>query len=163
MIKVEETQWPLVTFTFSGKVTAAEMADYLASCDRYIDLDERYVGLVVAYDLRPWDGAAIRQQANWVKTHEDWLRRKSLGVALVLPSLWLVGLLRAVMWIQPMPQPYVVCSTREEAMPWLLKRLRLAGITLGQEGYPRPSGSPITSGHTPPQGLGKVGKERGAA
>jgi len=128
VIQIEETQWPLVTFTFSGKVTLAEMVDYLATCERYIQLDERYIGLVLVKDLSPMDGAAIRLQANWVKAQEGWLRRKSLGVALVLPSLWMVGLLRAVLWIQPMPQPYLVCGSVEEAMPWIQERIRLAGI-----------------------------------
>ncbi len=128
MIKIEENQWPLVTFTFSGKVTAAEMDEYLAAMDRYVTRDEQYIGLVLVQDLRPWDGAVIRRQANWVKAHEQELRRQSLGVALVLPSLWLVGLLRAVLWIQPMPQPYIVCSSIEQATPWLRERRRLAGI-----------------------------------
>jgi hypothetical protein len=128
VIEIEETQWPLVTFTFSGKVTLAEMGEYLAACERYIQLDEQYIGLVLVRDFRPLDGAAIRLQANWVKEHEAWLRRKSLGVALVLPSLWMVGLLRAILWIQPMPQPYLVCRSVAEATPWLRERLRAAGI-----------------------------------
>ena len=128
MIEIEETQWPMVTVTFSGKVTAAEMAEYLTAMERYHRSDDRYIGLVSIRDLKPPDASIIRIQADWVKKHEAQLRKQSLGVALVLPSLWMVGMVRAVLWIQPMPQPYFICASVDEAMPWLQERLRLAGI-----------------------------------
>ena len=127
MIEVNESQWPLVVFTFSGRVTLSELEAYFAVQEPWLAAERQHVGLVIVRDLQPWEGAVIRRQAMWMKEHQNALRRCSRGVALVLPSLWLKGLLRAVLWLQPIPQPHVVCSSVEEAMAWTAERLRAMG------------------------------------
>lgn len=130
VIEIDESRWPLVAFTFGGEVTARELDAYLAAADRMLATGEQYIGIVYARDVRPWDSALVRRQADWMKANEPGLRRASLGVALVLPSLMLRGLLRAVLWLQPMPQPHVVCASTAEAMTWIDERLHRAGLEL---------------------------------
>jgi hypothetical protein len=129
----------LVVTTFGGAVTAAEMEEYLASYEEILRRGQRCGGLVIVENLRPWESAAIQRQATWIKKHERELRRISLGVAMVFPALWVKGLLRAILWIQPMPQPYAVCSTVPEAMAWIGERLRIAGLGEGRISSPLPA------------------------
>jgi hypothetical protein len=138
VIHTSLAQWPLVVTTFGGAVSAAEIEEYLASYEEILRRGQRCAGLVIVEDLRPWESAAIQRQAAWIKKHERELRRISLGVAMVFPTLWLKGLLRAILWIQPMPQPYAVCSTVPEAMAWIGERLRLAGLDGGKSTSPVP-------------------------
>ena len=128
MIHTSLAQWPLVVTTFGGVVTVAEMDEYLAGYEEILKAGQRCAGLVTMEDLRPPESSVIQRQAAWIKQHERELRRISLGVGLVMPSLWLKGLLRAVLWIQPMPQPYAVCSTVPEAMAWIGERFRIHGV-----------------------------------
>ncbi len=124
MIEVNESQWPLVVVTHSGKVTLGDLEAYFAVQGAWLAAERLHVVMVVVRDLQPWESAVIRRQATWIKEHQSALRRCNPGVALVLPSLWLKGLLRAILWLQPLPQPYVVCGTVEEAMAWLGERVR---------------------------------------
>jgi hypothetical protein len=121
-------QWPLVVTTFGGVVTVAEIEEYLAGYDEILKAGQRCAGLVLFEDLRPPESSVILRQAVWIKQHERELRRISLGVALVMPSLLLKGILRAVLWLQPMPQAYAVCSTVPEAMAWVGERFRIHGV-----------------------------------
>lgn len=124
MIEIDERQWPLVVFTFSGRVTAGEHDDYFARHEHLLAAEKPYVGLVLVHDLMPWEGAAIRREVVWMRENKHRVRRLCRGMALVLPSLWLKGLLRAVVWLEPIPHPHIVCATVEEAMVWLGERLR---------------------------------------
>jgi hypothetical protein len=51
-------------------------------------------------------------------------------VALVIQSPMIRGVLKAILWIEPMPQPYKVCATKDEAIAFLRERLRAAGMEL---------------------------------
>jgi hypothetical protein len=128
VIEVDEKQWPLVVVTFGGRATLGELESVLATQERWLSAERLHVELVVVRsDLQPWDGSTIRRQATWIKEHEHALRKSNRGVAMVLPSLWLKGVLRAILWLQPLPYPHVVCGTVEEAMAWLDERLRAMG------------------------------------
>jgi hypothetical protein len=39
-------------------------------------------------------------------------------------------MLKAILWIQPMPQPYTVCSTVEEGLRWLRERVASAHASI---------------------------------
>jgi hypothetical protein len=58
------------------------------------------------------------------------MRKYSLGAALVITSPVVRGMLKALLWMQPMPQPHIVCGTTEEALRWLRDRFRSERIDL---------------------------------
>ena len=136
MIEIDEGQWPLIVLTFSGSVTVSELGDCFAKHERLLAAERPFVVLVRVHDMQPWESATIRLQATWRKENAPQLRRLIRGVAMVLPSLWLKGLLRTVLWVQPIPQPLVVCATTEEATAWLGERVR----GLGAETVAEPPG-----------------------
>src|SRR5215471_11476687 len=106
MIEVDERLWPLVIFRFRFRPSMEELEAYLARQDAMLARREPMVSLVLAEEAKLWETAVLRRQADWIKHNQDQLRQYSLGAALVLQSPIVRGMLKAILWIQPMPQPY---------------------------------------------------------
>jgi hypothetical protein len=85
---------------------------------------------VQAEQAKLWETPVLRRQAEWIKDHEALLRQYSLGVAMVMQSPIVRGMLKAILWIQPMPQPYTVCSSVEEGLRWLRERVASAHASI---------------------------------
>ena len=128
MIDVDDRHWPLVIYRFNGVVTMSELEAYLKRQDEMLSRRELTMALVLTDKVKMWDTPVLKRQAEWVKEHRDILRRYSLGVALVIQSPLVRGMLRAILWMQPMPQPHAVCSTSAEALEWLRGRAAAAHL-----------------------------------
>jgi hypothetical protein len=61
-----------------------------------------------------------------MKANRAAIARHSVGVALVIPSPMIRGVLKAILWIEPMPQPHKLCAGEAEAVAWLKERLAAA-------------------------------------
>ena len=130
MIEVDEHLWPLVIFRFRFRPSMEELEAYLARQDVMLARREPMVSLVLAEEAKLWETPVLRRQAEWIKEHEALLRQYSLGVAMVMQSPIVRGMLKAILWIQPMPQPYTVCSTVEEGLRWLRERVASAHASI---------------------------------
>jgi hypothetical protein len=124
MIAIDEKLWPLVVFRFRDHVSMAELEEYLRRQEVMMARRELTVSLVLTDNLKMWEAPVLRRQAEWIKQHYVQLKRTSLGAALVIRSPVVRGMLKAVLWLQPMPQPHFVTNTVEEALVWLRARLR---------------------------------------
>jgi hypothetical protein len=123
MIVVDEKFWPLVVFRFRDHVSIEELEEYLRRQEVMLARRERTIALVLTDNLRMWEAPVLRRQAEWIKHHYYDLKRTSIGAALVIKSPVVRGMLKAVLWLQPMPQPHFVTSSIEEALAWLRARL----------------------------------------
>lgn len=130
MISVDERYWPLVLYRFSGDVPLAELERYLARQDEMLGRKQLTGSVVLTENVKMWDTQVLRRQAQWIKTNEELLRRYSVGVGLVIHSPIVRGMLKAILWIQPMPQPYIVCASVDEALQWLRGRFLAQNITI---------------------------------
>ncbi len=130
MISVDERYWPLVLYRFSGDVPLAELERYLARQDELLGRKQPTGSVVLTENVKMWDTQVLRRQAQWIKTNEELLRRYSVGVGLVIHSPIVRGMLKAVLWIQPMPQPYIVTASVDEALKWLRDRFLAQNITI---------------------------------
>ena len=81
-------------------------------------------------EIKLWETAVRRRQAHWIKQNEELLRRYSLGAALVIQSPIVRGMLKAILWIQPMPQPHAVFFNIEAALAWLRERVAQARASI---------------------------------
>src|ERR1700756_4599376 len=130
MIEVDEHLWPLVVFRFHFRPSMEELERYLARQDEMLARRVPMISLVLAEEAKLWETPVLRRQAEWIKHNEAELRRYSLGAALVMQSPIVRGMLKAILWLQPMPQPYHVCSTVEEALRWLRERVASANASI---------------------------------
>src|SRR5256885_16434994 len=124
MITIDEKYWPLVVFRFEGAITMAQLEEYLKRQEDLSARQSQTVALVLTKNLRMWETAVLRRQAEWLKQHRDEVARMSLGAALVIESPIVRGMLKALLWLQPMPQPHFVTNSIAPALAWLRVRLR---------------------------------------
>jgi hypothetical protein len=131
MIEVDDRHWPVTIFRFTGRTTLDELDAYLGLMEGLLARGERdgySAGIVIQKKMRMWESALVRRQAQWMKANAERLRKNSLGVALVLDNPLMRGLLRAILWVQPMPQPHTVVGTVGEALSWVEKRLAAVNL-----------------------------------
>lgn len=134
MIEIDDQHWPLVIFRFHGEVSPAQVEAYLERQEKFLARCEHMVSLVFADQVKMWDVPLLKRQAAWINHHQELLRRYSLGVAFVLRSPIGRGMLKAVLWMQPLPQPHAVCGSVEDALRWLRQRVAAANPS-----FPLPS------------------------
>jgi hypothetical protein len=80
----------------------------------------------LVYDARlalPAPASQRRLQAEWMKLNEAAIRRGTAGLAFVIPSALVRGVLTAILWLQPLACPHVVTSSFDEGMRWARKQL----------------------------------------
>jgi hypothetical protein len=98
MIEIDDRYWPLVLYRFSGEVSLSELNEYLDRQDELLGRKQMTGSIVLTENLRMWDAAVLRRQAEWIRQHLDALRRYSIGAALVIQSPVVRGMLKAVLW-----------------------------------------------------------------
>jgi hypothetical protein len=130
MISIDDRYWPLVLYRFSGAVSLAELEDYLVRQDEMLARKQMTGSIVMTEHVKMWDTPVLRRQAQWIKANEALLRRYSVGVALMIQSPLVRGMLKALLWIQPMPQPYIVVATADEGLKWLRDRFLALKISI---------------------------------
>lgn len=131
-IRVDESRLPLLTIEFVGACTDAELEDYLRTVSRVLQRQLPYA-LVVDASRAAGFGASQRQrQAAWTKEHDGALRAYCTGIAVIITSPIVRGAMTAVLWISPLPVPYIITGTKPEAQTWVEERLGSRGVTAGR-------------------------------
>lgn len=129
-IQFDQSRWPLVVVTHHGEVSDEQFDEYLGKLKDNLDraIRER-MKTVIIFDATNATGSSAKQrqkQAAWMKQYEAPSRLHSAGYAFVIPSTIVRGALTAILWLSPMPAPYVVVATLAEAEAWSLKVLAQA-------------------------------------
>lgn len=123
-IRMEDAHTELVTVRFLGRPDDSEFLAYLSDYQAVLERGERYaVVYVTEPNAKLVSHRHARQQATWMAEHESALRERCAGVAFVLPSPVMRGVLRMIMKIQPVPAPYEIFEDEAEARRWAQDRL----------------------------------------
>jgi hypothetical protein len=130
MISTTDRHWPLLVHIFEGGANQAQLDEWLAKLDTYLAREQKTLTLSVARNLTLWEPAVLRRAAEWMRTNREATRAHSFGFAFVLKSPVGRGMLKALLWLQPLPQPHYVSSSVPEALAWLKERARASGIML---------------------------------
>ena|SRR5579863_2818926 len=128
MITQDTSRWPLVVFVSRDELGESDFDAYLAEYSRLLAGGKRYAAVFDAREAKPLDVKLVKKQARWMDEHEAELKRLSVGIAFVIPSPMIRGVLRAILWLRPMPQPYNICETMPSALDWTVRRLRQNGL-----------------------------------
>ncbi len=132
-IRTESSDWPIVVTTFPEARVAdedlREMLHHLADLMR--DAESRRERIFLITDItqmRQLTPASQRKlTADWMKQTFSLGKVASVGAAHVTPSALLRGIITAVAWIQPPPNPQVCVATLEEAFTRGIATLTAAG------------------------------------
>jgi hypothetical protein len=128
-ITFDERDWPVMVIRFSGAPTDAEFEAYLERYDTYLNRTDRYGLIMVTEPNTPMTKSKhARMQAAWIKERFARLSDRCVGIAFVLPSPMMRGVLKAILAMQTLPVPYAVSSGEESAAEWVRSRLAAAGL-----------------------------------
>jgi len=126
-IRIDQSRWPLVVVTHAGRPTDEEFDAYLVrlkdNLDRAVRERKKTVLIFDATHAVGTDAKQRQRQAAWMKEHAEPSRLHSAGYAFVIPSTMIRGVLTAILWLSPMPAPYVIVSTIAEAEAWCKQKL----------------------------------------
>jgi len=125
-IQVNDTNFPLVVVTFEGSVSDQEFERYLARLDTLWGRNVRSAIVLEASRADRSPATQRRMQAEWLKKNDYLLRAHSAGTAFVISSALVRGSLTAILWLQPLPTPYIVVATLAEAERWARRQLQLS-------------------------------------
>ena len=128
-ITFDEGSWPLMVIRFSGSPTDEQFQAYLDRYERYLEKDQRYALVLVTEPNAPMTKSKhARMQAAWINEHYSRLGERCLGLAFVLPSPMMRGVLKAILSMQRLPVDYAVHGTEAEGREWANNQLIAAGI-----------------------------------
>jgi hypothetical protein len=90
---------------------------------RNLRRSEKQVGILDLTRAERSPPVQRRKHAAWMRQNADILRKRSAGMAFVITSSFVRGILTAIMWIQPLPMEHTVVATLAEAERWAMSRL----------------------------------------
>jgi hypothetical protein len=129
MISVDDTYWPMGLIRFLGAQSDAEFNAYLEQVTSLINRGDRYTMVMITEPKTPMTKSHhAKQQAEWLAEHRETLERLNLGTAFILPSSVMRGVLRAILWMQPLPGEHKVFSTVPQGIAWAEAQLLANGI-----------------------------------
>ena len=130
-IEIDESDLPLLRVAYRGLPDEQTWKDHFVWLSDFVRREQRFAAVV---DVRQ-GGQTIpthrRQFAEWLK--RDWVlvKRHSLGAGVIVANPMQRGLITAVTWLVPMPNPIKVVSTPTDAEVFARKCLRQAGLESG--------------------------------
>lgn len=134
MFTLDDRHWPLAIIAVKGLLRGEEFERYLRSYDvllaRAAEEKGKYVLIFDALAGKTLELPEMRLHAEWIKNNVERLQTYNLGVAFMISSAIVRGALKAILWLQPMPQPYTIVSTFDEALRWVEMRAQAGGIQL---------------------------------
>ncbi len=130
MIRVNSFHLPLVVIDYDGVLTMADLTDSLAEFDRLLERRQRYVSISDISRLSTPGPDLLRRQARWYGERKDAMRELCVASATVAPSAIARGLLKALSWLQPLPQPQATVATFKEAFTFVERKLKEENLEL---------------------------------
>ena len=125
--RLDESRWPLVVFTAVGEQTEDEFDAFLADCDRVLRRREPHGSIFDGRRSAPIGPKLRKRQVAWLARNAALLRTYVVGSGVVINSPLQRGALRAILWMQPLPFPFVVESSFEAARRYVCARLQERG------------------------------------
>jgi hypothetical protein len=126
---VDESEWPLVVQTFDGDQTDADVDHFEQRMVEVVHRGEPFVTL--CYIRRyAMNLAHIDRLAAFTKHHRGALEAFCKGNAIIIPSPSFRFILSSFYMMVPMPHPAIVCEDAARAGPWLVHRLKEAGMPI---------------------------------
>lgn len=118
-IEFDDAGWPLLHITMTGRPTDEQFRDYLVRYSGYLERERPYALMISTPQGMPISKPAhVKMQAEWIKQNREALARLCAGIAFVLPSPAMRGVLRAIVSLQKIPSPYEVFRSEAEGLAW---------------------------------------------
>ena len=123
---------PVVLIEVSGAMSDAELSDMCTRVTHELRTQQmRHARAAVVLDFTYADTIAPHQRkmiGQWRRDVRELTRHVCVGMAMVVRTPLVRGVLTAIGWFSPEPVPVVYLSTFEEAIDWAVSACTRAGI-----------------------------------
>src|SRR5207245_6748919 len=118
VIELNLEQWPIIFSKFDGEQTIHDFEAYMDEMERVWARKELYGAIVLLkrYSKGP---QGVSRFGRWLKERNDIMKTYCVAGGLVNSSAGFRFLISTVFLIQPMPIPYTVCVTLDEAVTFV--------------------------------------------
>jgi hypothetical protein len=120
--ELDASGWPIAHFKFIGRLDDAEIERYFHDSDSLVAGSREYACVMDGTSMLVPEAEFVKRQALWIREHSDGMRRLNHGIAFVMPSALIRGLVRAVMYFQAIPVPYDMFNESGSALAWARER-----------------------------------------
>jgi hypothetical protein len=128
-IQLDLDQWPFVFTKFDGSQSLVDLDEYVRRMSEVHGRKERYVG--ITYIKRySRERAHTERMARWLKESGHETREFCLAAGMVNASTGFRFILSGLFLIKPMPCPYQVCATFDEALAFVRQQADKQGLAL---------------------------------
>jgi len=123
-VSFDTSAYPFVRIRF-GRFGDVEFEGFLAEMEELIKRPAPRVLLVDTTHASLPTQAQRRRMTQWFAHHRERLKHDVAGIAFVVPSAVMRGVLTAIFWMQPLPAPYLFVPSVPEGVDacrhWLSK------------------------------------------
>jgi hypothetical protein len=127
-ITFDDSLWPLLVVKFSGTPTNAQVEEYLARRQSYLDRKQQHVLIYDTQSFRVLTNEQRQRQIDWLKERAAVMKKYSLGSALVIVSPITRLTLSIVLQFSHSVTPYHAARSLPEAARWAASRLQDVGL-----------------------------------
>jgi hypothetical protein len=126
-ITVDDTQWPLVVYTFDGDQTDGDIESFLARVGEIHARREPFVTITVIRRYVP-NFAHVTRVSLWMKDEREVLRRWCQANAVVTVSAAFRFIISAYRMLANPPNAIVVFDSLPAAEVWMAQRMKQDGL-----------------------------------
>lgn len=134
---VYERWFPIVLARPAGTATDADHLEFLAATGELLErrraARQRFVLILDLSRAGPLNSLQRRRQVDWLSKYRPILEEISVGMAFVIPSLILRGVLTSMFWLVPPPTTHIIVVDLDQAIRWALDRATVDGLSVPAE------------------------------
>jgi hypothetical protein len=128
-VEITTEHWPLLLVKFDGEQTMRDVDYFISemSAAQARRVPYASISLMKKYSS---ERNQVQKVAQWMKKTADETKRWCVGNGIVSQSLGFRFLLSSIFLVKPMPCPYQVCSSWDEAVSWIRGVAGKAGLAI---------------------------------
>lgn len=126
--RLDDTRWPLVVLTAVGDQTEAEFEAFLAESDALLRRRQPYGVIFDGRRAAPISPKLRQRMVRWLVRNDALLRFYVVASSVVMSTALQRGVFRAILWMRPLPFPYSIDTSLEDAREFVCARLAARGL-----------------------------------
>ena len=127
-IVVDQNYLPIIHAQFTGQTTDADVEGYLVISDVALALGDPYALILEAMKIDSLSATQRRLFAEWIARNKGAIKQLCVGQAYVVPGVLQRMIIRSIFMLTPMPAPYRIVSTTQEAWAWCVAQMEAAKV-----------------------------------